>query len=231
MHNYEIKLEKIRVGDADFVVRSLKDRQQFYDPHGICEKAGVSPATWPLFGVLWPSAIVLADIMDSYPIEGLRILEIGCGLALGSLVVHRRGGDVTASDYHPLAGSFLKENIALNHFPPLPFENSDWSKVNPTLGLFDLIIGSDVLYEPDHPKLISSFIDRHAKNDTKIIIVDPGRREHRQFTRMMVERGYDVRADRPDNELAREIGFKGKVLTFSRQAGTSGRLMANCPCF
>lgn len=216
MTNYEIKLDTIRVGDADFVIRSLKDRQQFHDPDGIYEAAGVSPASWPLFGVLWPSAVILADIMNRWPLNNLRILEIGCGLALGSLVAHRRGADVTASDYHPLAASFLKENLCLNAFPPLPFENSDWSKINPTLGQFDLIIGSDILYEPDHPKLISAFIHRHARPGTKIIIVDPGRREHSKFSRMMIQLGYTVDVDRPQTDLAREISFKGKVLTFSR---------------
>jgi hypothetical protein len=49
-------------------------------------------------------------------LEGKRILEVGAGLALASLVVHRRGGDITASDYHPLIPDFLKENLRLN--PP-----------------------------------------------------------------------------------------------------------------
>lgn len=216
MTNYELKFETLRVGELELTIRSLKDRQQFHDPDGRYEKAGVSPASWPLFGVMWPSAMILADLMMTWPLEKLRVLEIGCGLALGSLIAHHRGADITASDYHPLAGSFLKENLTLNSFPPLPFENTDWSSINPTLGLFDLIIGSDILYEPNHPELISAFIDRHAKPDATIIIVDPGRQEHRKFSRLMVEQGYQVDVERPATDLARHIGFKGKILRYTR---------------
>ncbi|MBD3649101.1 MAG: methyltransferase domain-containing protein [Pseudomonadales bacterium] len=218
MTTYETKTETLKVGDLALVIRSLKDRQQFHDPDGLCEKAGVSPASWPLFGVMWPSAVILADLMMTWPLEDLRVLEIGCGLALGSLVAHHRGADVTASDYHPLAGSFLEENLSLNRFEPLPFEISNWSRANPALGLFDLIIGSDILYEPNHPELVSGFIGRHTKPDATIVIVDPGRREHRKFTRLMAERGYVVEVRQARAELAGEIGFKGKILCYTRAA-------------
>jgi len=50
------------------------------------------------------------------------MLEVGCGLALASLVCHRRGIDVTASDCHPLASRFLLDNLRLNGLPSLPGE-------------------------------------------------------------------------------------------------------------
>ena len=59
---------------------------------------GISSAAWPLFGLLWPSGAHLAARLALRPVRsGERILEIGCGLALASLVGHRRGADVTAN--------------------------------------------------------------------------------------------------------------------------------------
>ena len=110
-----------------------------------------------------------------------RILEIGCGIGLPSLVVKRLGGDITASDYHPLAQSFLLENTALNSLAPIRFRTGNWSTPNQNLGKFDLIIGSDILYEHQHVELISSFIDHHASSRVNIVIVDPGRGSHRAF--------------------------------------------------
>lgn len=216
MSDYEVKFETVRVGKDDYVIRSLKDRQQFYDPDGRYENAGVSPASWPLFGVMWPSAMILAEIIDTYELEKLRVLEIGCGLALASLVAHRRGANITATDYHPLAGTFLAENLILNRFPPLRFETGNWSGINPALGKFDLIIGSDVLFEPNHPELLSTFIHRHASDDARIIIVDPGRKLHTKFTKLMLALGYACTQERVQTELAVRIGFKGKVLTYTR---------------
>lgn len=74
-------------GVPTLVIRSLLDRQQFSDPLGLAERMGISSATWPLFGLLWPSGALLAAHMAARVLRpGERILEIGCGLALASLV-------------------------------------------------------------------------------------------------------------------------------------------------
>ena len=44
---------------------------------------------------------------------------------------------------------------------------------NPLLGEYDLIIGSDVLYEPAHAEWVPRFIHDDFRIDVKIIIVDP----------------------------------------------------------
>jgi hypothetical protein len=48
---YEVKFQRVGVGGgADLQIRSLLDKQQFYDPLGLALAAGISSATWPLFG-------------------------------------------------------------------------------------------------------------------------------------------------------------------------------------
>lgn len=213
---YQVKFENITIGTQVFEIRSLKDRQQYFDPDKTAHKAGISSASWPLFGVLWQSGIMLADVIDSYPLAGLRMLEVGCGLGLASLVAHRHGADITASDKHPLAKEFLKKNVSINEMAPLKFEQIDWAEIDPGLGKFDLIIGSDVLYEPDHPRLLSRFIERHAADGCVIIVVDPGRRQRMEFSKRMVENGYAL-VSRPLNvALAERLDFKGKVLVYRR---------------
>ncbi len=114
MPGYQTKRERVAIaGVDDLVIRSLLDRQQFFDPLGEADRLGISSAAWPLFGLLWPSGAQLAARMALRPVCSTeRILEIGCGLALASLVGHRRGADVTASDYHPLAGAFSTRTCA-----------------------------------------------------------------------------------------------------------------------
>ena len=129
MPGYQTKQERIAVaGVDDLVIRSLLDRQQFSDPRGEAERQGISAAAWPLFGLLWPSGALLAARLAARPVTaGERILELGCGLGLASLVGHRRGADVTASDCHPLAGPFLGENLRLNALAPMKYRYGHWS--------------------------------------------------------------------------------------------------------
>jgi hypothetical protein len=48
MPGYEVKFQQVGVaGGADLEIRSLLDGQQYSDPLGEAEAAGISPATWP----------------------------------------------------------------------------------------------------------------------------------------------------------------------------------------
>jgi predicted nicotinamide N-methyase len=153
-------------------------------------RLGISSAMWPLFGQVWPMGTILARIMLQEPIEGKRVLEIGCGIGLPSIVIKQLGGNITASDHHPLAKSFLLDNTILNSLEPIGFKTGDWNTTNPNLEKFDLIIGSDVLYERQHIELLSSFIDRHSSSRVDVVILDPGRGSHRGFARAMECLGY-----------------------------------------
>lgn len=198
-------------------IRSLLDRSQFDDDLGLAELAGISSAAWPLFGLLWPSGHVLAGAMLLYEIEGKRILELGCGLGLASLVLHRRGGDITASDNHPLAASFLLENLRLNELPAMKYEVGNWSADDSRLGLFDLIIGSDVLYDREQPEMVSRFIHAHSAAEVQVLIVDPNRNNQGKFNQKMILLGYSHVASRitalPDGSA-----YKGQMHSFQRRS-------------
>src|SRR3546814_13734036 len=116
MPGYQTKLESIAIaGVDDLVIRSLLDRQQFHDPCGAAQRRGISSATWPLFGLLWPSGIQLAIQLALRPVcLNERILEIGCGLGLARLVGQRRGASLTDRDCQPLAETFLEAQERLN---------------------------------------------------------------------------------------------------------------------
>jgi len=214
---YQTKLETVTGSGADLTLRSLLDRVQFHDPEGDAERAGIPPASWPLFGLLWPSAQVLAGVMTSFEIEGKRMLELGCGLALASLVVHRRGGDITATDCHPLAAEFLAHNLKLNQLPAMNYMHAHWSEPNPLLGRFDVIIGSDVLYDRDQPHALSRFIDRHAQPQVEVLIVDPSRGNQNSFSRMMTGLGFSHQA-RQVRCLPDGVAFKGQLHRYGRSA-------------
>ena len=213
---YHVKFNTYTIGGSPYTIRSLQDLQQFHDPEGTAAALGISSATWSLFGAVWPSGLILADLMSNYDVAGINILELGCGLGLASLIANARGACHTASDYHPLAGEFLQENNRLNDMPPMHFERCDWAEALPALGVFDLIIGSDLLYEPDHPSLLSRFIDAHASSSVKVIIIDPGRRQQGQFTRRMEGLGFAASAVRATEEQAQSRVFNGKILHYRR---------------
>jgi predicted nicotinamide N-methyase len=216
MKGYDIKIEEISIGGYDYKIRSLKDRQQFTDEEDIAEYQRISSANWSHFGVVWPSGLVLAQLISTLPLQGLRILELGCGLGIASLVASRRGGDITASDHHPLAESFMSQNVTLNDLPCIKFAHGDWCTPITQLGKFSLIIGSDLLYERDQSALLSVFIDCHATSDAKIIICDPGRREAKRFNRLMIECGFSAFTEYFPAQMLMGQSYTGRVMTYER---------------
>ncbi|SDU52409.1 class I SAM-dependent methyltransferase [Desulfobacula phenolica] len=216
MSSLRIRYQTIEFKDVDIHVRTLRDTLQYLDVNGVAEKLGISSATWPLFGVIWPSGKVLAHHMIDYEVDGKQILEVGCGIGLASLVLNHRLADITSTDYHPEAEPFLMENVKLNKGKKIPFIRMGWCDSNINLGTFDLIIGSDLLYEPDHAELLSGFIDHHANQHCEVIIVDPGRGKHARFSKKMVNLGYSHTQSKPvdTNYLVRP--FKGQILSYSR---------------
>ncbi len=217
MPGYEVKFQQVAVArGANLHIRSLLDTLQYADPLGEAETAGISPAAWPLFGQVWPSAQKLADLMQVWNIGERRVLEIGCGLGLASPVVHRRLGNITASDCHPLTPVFLRANLALNQLPELAYGTGNWGCANPLLGSFDLIIGSDVLYERGQPEQLAGFIERHLARHGEVLIVDPNRSNRSAFTRAMGHLGFDVAETQINLPLADGSPYRGRLLHYQR---------------
>lgn len=217
MPGYETVLLDVPVGTHSFRLKTLRDRQQYADPHGHAARSGISCASWPYFGWLWPAAIVLAEAMNEIDVEGRLILEIGCGLGLPSLVLKRNGANITASDYHPLAESFLDENAALNGMSPIDFVDLHWGEQTADLGRFDVIIGSDVLYERGHAELLAELVDRLSEPCAEVWISCPGRGYLGRFSRALQAMGFRGTQQRVD--VASGEGrpkFRGRLLRYRR---------------
>lgn len=232
--SFQTALRSIQLpGQKPLTLHTLLDRQQYYDPTGAAKRLGICSAAWPLFGMLWPSGVLLAKKMAKRAVDpGQRILEIGCGLALASLVAHRMGRNVTASDRHPMAGRFLSRNLAKNRLPGMAYRHGQWGQTEPACladtgapilsERYDLVMGSDLLYEPDSPADVAQFIHDHAAARSEVWITDANRGYRNHFSRHMAEYGFslvkDKKIQRPltyDNTQA-STQYSGRFLLYRR---------------
>lgn len=71
-----VRYQTIEFGTTDIHIRSLRDNQEFSDDKGEAEALGISSASWPLFGIVWPSGEVLAQLMVDYAIGEKRIVDL-----------------------------------------------------------------------------------------------------------------------------------------------------------
>ena len=216
MPGYETQIVELSIGRSAFRICALRDRQQYHDPDGEAERTGISSAAWPIFGQLWPGGNALAEAAATMPIEGLRILEFGCGLALTSLVLKRRGADITACDIHPLAPEFLRINAELNGLPPISYRHAPWDADDPGLGRYDLLLGGDVLYERDHAPLVAGFVERHANPLARVVVGDPGRGHANALSRFLGAQGWSVTEQRCAMGANDTPPYRGRLLHYAR---------------
>jgi predicted nicotinamide N-methyase len=108
----------------------------------IDEEAFAEDEFLPYWAELWPAATALAEALPD--VRGLRVVELGCGLGLTSLVAAAKGAETTATDWAPDAVVLLRENAARNGLL-LKAELRDWRE--PWAARFDLALAAAVLYE------------------------------------------------------------------------------------
>lgn len=137
----------------------------------------------------WLSSIAmlswLSDNHHKHCHSGMKVLEVGCGVALNSLFLARTYSDthinITASDYMHTIGNVLDENKTLNGIDinKLTYNMLDWNECTSdsycplkTLGTFDLIIATDCIYKSTS-SLFFNVIKHHLAMNGKLLLINP----------------------------------------------------------
>ena len=143
---------------------------------------GAEGRSAPYWAIVWPSGLVLADALADRDLSGLRVLELGCGLAIPSIVAARRGAVVTATDGSSDAVAFAAHNLALNDVEG-EVALADWRDGDELLegGPWDLVIASDVLYLRENVEVLLRLLPRLIAGGGEAVVADPNRSGGRDF--------------------------------------------------
>lgn len=117
----------------------------------------------------WPASLALSRyLVEGFPrgkLKGCQALVIGCGMGLEGLVLAKLGASVTFLDHVQEALHVVSQNCLLNDIAPLPMICCCWQDSNniQTIGKYDLIIASDILYYSDQWVWIKSLLETTLK--------------------------------------------------------------------
>jgi predicted nicotinamide N-methyase len=127
----------------------------------------------PYWAELWPSGLALARIVRRRDVEGLRVLELGCGLGLPSIVAALGGAEVLATDWSPEALEVAAANAERNG-ADVETALVSWSGPERLLrsAPWDLVLGADLLYERRNVEQLLSLLPQLGG---EILIAEPGR--------------------------------------------------------
>jgi predicted nicotinamide N-methyase len=160
--------EVIALRDGELTIRRPRDSEALLD-----DEAFAQDEFMPYWAELWPSGLALARRLAGRALHGARVVELGCGLGLPSLVAARAHGRVLATDWSQAALDRLERNAAGNGLA-LETARVDWASPATLLARapFALVLAADVLYERRNVSLMLSLLP--ALGD-EVWLADPGR--------------------------------------------------------
>ena len=129
----------------------------------------------PYWTELWPAAVAMAHyIVQRLPLDGRRVLELGCGLGLVGVVAALHGAQVLCTDYEEAALAFARHNARRNACPQMRVQLMDWRR--PTLRRrYDYILASDVIYEARNFGPLVAILRRYLARGGLAVFSEPGR--------------------------------------------------------
>ncbi|HET7583652.1 MAG TPA: methyltransferase domain-containing protein [Gemmatimonadaceae bacterium] len=179
---FVLSTARVRCGAHDVEIAKPRSAEEL-----IVEEDFERDERMPYWAELWPSAVVLADVVAGggasiAPASGkARALELGCGLGLVTLAAMHAGWEVLATDWYEDALRFTAYNTWRGLGRVAATRMVDWHHLPPELGTFDLVLAADVLYEPRYAALVSNAIARTLAPRGRALLADPGRAATTRF--------------------------------------------------
>jgi predicted nicotinamide N-methyase len=166
----DVAAETLTAGSETFTLIKPRDWDE------LRHQDGAEARTAPYWALAWPSGRALADLLSTRQLDGCRVLELGCGLGLASLVAARRGAEVLATDSSPDAVVFAAHNFALNELEG-EVAQADWREAHELLegAPWDLVLAADVLYLRHNVEALLRVLPDLIGSDGEALVADPKR--------------------------------------------------------
>ena len=131
---------------------------------------------FPFWTRLWPSAIALSIFLRENEdlIEGKKLLELGAGLGLPSVVAATKAQSVTSSDHIDAAVETMAKSFSHHGFKNANSVRIDVRGIPEELQ-GDLLLLSDINYDPQLFPDLMKLVKRFLKNGSTIILSTPQR--------------------------------------------------------
>jgi predicted nicotinamide N-methyase len=187
-----LTIELLRVADVDALLDRLP-KVQFRPDERL-----------PYWADLWPSSLALAKYLwTAVDLQGLEVLELGCGLGLVGIVASRKGGVVTFTDYEADALAFTRYNARRNSCQHTVVRYLDWHA--PTLSqTYAFIMASDVLYERTNFLPLSHIMHTALEPDGHFLLAEPNRPIAKDFFRLLRDQGFQYERSTENVEVGGE---------------------------
>jgi predicted nicotinamide N-methyase len=147
---------------------------------------------FPFGLLLWESAQALAEALadDKESVAGRSVLELGAGVGLPGIIARALGASaVRQTDHISEALALCRANAEKNGIDGIELALANWDAWTDA-GSYDLIIGSDVVYERAAHAPLAAILDRNLAAGGRVLLADPGRQDTPLFLADLAAAGW-----------------------------------------
>lgn len=195
MISYETELISLNIEGLSIDIERVTNIDALYDELIAKGKnhADFKDERIPYWAELWASALALSQFLAASKIDfkGKKVLEIGAGLGLPSIVAAKLGADVCVSDYLPEAVEFSRKNFLRNDINNAQFEILDW-RTPDKLFAADILLAADVAYENRMFEFLPTAFKILCKPNGTIFLSEPNRGLAQYFLQDLHNQGFTV---------------------------------------
>lgn len=174
------------IAGRSWAIRAVRDQ-------GALLTAAESFAEFPFGLLLWESAPALAAALgaEGAALNGASVLEIGAGVGFAGIVAASFGARVRQVDHSAAALDLCRANAAANGIAGVAVAYADWNDWRDDTR-YDLIIGSDILYDRDAFKPLLAIFERNLRAHGRVLLADPLRGDTSMFLSVVRLAGWRV---------------------------------------
>lgn len=165
---------------VQLVIPNAAAVQQWYEEQS-------SETAFPFWAKVWPAAVALANFLaqNQHFILHKNVLEIAAGLGLPSVYAAGFAHTVCCSDYVHEPLDFVLKSAQLNQLNNLTCEVLNWNNLPDDIEA-DVVLLSDINYEPSAFKILFSMLQRFLQEQTTVILSTPQRLMAKPFIEQLL---------------------------------------------
>jgi len=200
---YDTTTSEMVVNGRKFQVLLPQDLTRFINAQNVLHK-------FPLWAKIWPASWVLAGYLAEMPVAPCKkIIEIGGGTGLVSIVGASFGHDITLTESNPDALQFARANALVNGCPHLPILELDWNR--PQLkDTVDYIVASEVTYNKEDLQPLLRLFKHCLSPDGAVLLAGEMRRVSKDVYQQL-ETGFNIQVQK---KILRSSGEEIAIFLF-----------------
>ena len=144
----------------------------------------------PFWAATWRAARGLDKYLGRYDCRAMRVLELGCGSGQAGTGAAARGAEVVMTDAVQLALQVAR----LNAWPVahrIQFQKLRWTVDKLTCEPFPLILGSDLVYDPNLFPMLDQCAREHLAEGGTLLLSEPHRHTGDKFSKWIEQAGWN----------------------------------------